>query len=170
MRGPEPSPTVPRSVHAGPAPHQETGMSYDSPTPRPARAPRGHPSSFARHIPDPAAAEPLRGGASPRARTGHHRDLRILRRAYRRQRRVTTFVVLGCFTLFLGLTAGCPSLMERPVTGGLPTGLVVALAQIPATWLAVLVYERTARRYVDPLARRVNRSVPWAGGEQERNR
>jgi uncharacterized membrane protein (DUF485 family) len=62
--------------------------------------------------------------------------------------------------------------MDRPVTGsgGLSTGLVIALSQIPATWLADLVYERTARRYVDPLARRVNRSAPWAGGEQERER
>ncbi|MFE1289938.1 DUF485 domain-containing protein [Streptomyces sp. NPDC058751] len=145
-------------------------MSYDGSTPRPARPPRGHNSSFAPHVPDPAAAEPLRGGASPRAWTGHHRDLRILRRAYRRQRRVTTFAVLGCFTLFLGLCAGHPALMNRPVAGGLPVGLVVALAQIPATWLAVLVYESTARRFVDPLARRVNRSVPWTGAEQERKR
>ncbi|MFI0961120.1 DUF485 domain-containing protein [Streptomyces sp. NPDC021080] len=145
-------------------------MPHDSSAPRPARPPRGHPSSFAHHVPDPAAAEPLRGGAAPRAWTGHHRDLRILRRAYRRQRRVTTFAVLGCFTLFLGLCAGCPSLMDRPVTGGLSTGLVIALAQIPATWLAVLVYERTARRHVDPLAHRVNRSVPWASGEQGRKR
>jgi uncharacterized membrane protein (DUF485 family) len=80
---------------------------------------------------------------------------------------VTTFAVLGCFTLFLGLTAGCPGLMDRPVAGGLSTGLVLALSQIPATWLAVLVYESTARRYVDPLARRVNRSTPWASADQE---
>jgi uncharacterized membrane protein (DUF485 family) len=105
---------------------------------------------------------------SPRTWTGHHRDLRILRRAYRRQRRVTTFVVLGCFTLFLGLSAGCPGLMARPVPGGLPAGLVIALSQIPATWLAVLLYERTARRYVDPLARRVNRSTPWTSAERDR--
>jgi uncharacterized membrane protein (DUF485 family) len=157
-------------MHAGPAPHLETGMSYDSPAPRPARPPRGHQNSFAQHVPDPAAAEPLRGGASPRAWTGHHRDLRILRRAYRRQRRVTTFAVLGYFTLFLGLSAGAPGLMERPAVGGLSVGLLLALSQIPATWLAVLLYEGTARRYVDPLARRVNRSVPWAGGEQERER
>ncbi|MEY2247003.1 DUF485 domain-containing protein [Streptomyces sp. BF23-18] len=157
-------------MHAGPAPRLETGMSYDSSSPQPARPPRGHQNSFAQHVPDPAAAEPLRGGASPRTWTGHHRDLRILRRAYRRQRRVTTFAVLGCFSLFLGLTAGCPGLMNRPVTGGLSAGLVIAVSQIPATWLAVLVYERTARRYVDPLAHRVNRSVPWAEAERERKR
>ncbi|MER5468160.1 DUF485 domain-containing protein [Streptomyces sp. NPDC002685] len=147
-------------------------MSYDSSAPHPARPLPGQHDSFTHHAPDPTG-EPLRGGALPRAwngHTGHHRDLRILRRAYRRQRRVTTFTVLGCFTLFLGLSAGCPGFMERPVAGGLSTGLVLALSQIPATWLAVLLYERTARRYVDPLARRVNRSTPWAGGERERER
>ncbi|MFE9877797.1 DUF485 domain-containing protein [Streptomyces sp. NPDC005784] len=144
-------------------------MSYDSSAPRPTRPPHGQRDSTARPGPDPAG-EPLRGGASPRTWTGHHRDLRILRRAYRRQRRVTTFAVLGCFTLFLGLSAGCPGFMDRPVTGGLSTGLVLALSQIPATWLAVLAYERTARRYVDPLARRVNRSTPWASGEPGQER
>ncbi|MGW3818292.1 DUF485 domain-containing protein [Streptomyces sp. NPDC005046] len=143
-------------------------MSYDSSVPRPGPL-DGRRGSRSRHVPDPSG-ESLRGGASPRTWTGHHRDLRILRRAYRRQRRVTTFVVLGCFTLFLGLSAGCPALMARPVASGLSTGLVFALAQIPATWLAVLLYERTARRYVDPLARRVNRSTPWARGEQEQKR
>ncbi|MFJ6835674.1 DUF485 domain-containing protein [Streptomyces sp. NPDC091209] len=144
-------------------------MSYDNSAPRPPRPPHGQHDSPGRRVPDPAG-EPLRGGASPRTWTGQHRDLRILRRAYRRQRRVTTFAVLGCFTLFLGLSAGAPGFMDRPVTGGLSTGLVLALSQIPATWLAVLVYERTARRFVDPLASRVNRSTPWASGEQERER
>ncbi|MET9892366.1 DUF485 domain-containing protein [Streptomyces sp. NPDC006465] len=143
-------------------------MSYDSSAPHPGPLDGRHGSRF-RPVPD-SSGESLRGGASPRTWTGHHRDLRILRRAYRRQRRVTTFVVLGCFTLFLGLSAGCPGFMARPVAGGLSTGLVFALAQIPATWLAVLLYEGTARRYVDPLARRVNRSTPWARGEQERKR
>ncbi|MFG2307312.1 DUF485 domain-containing protein [Streptomyces sp. NPDC048566] len=119
----------------------------------------------------PAAGEqPLRHAALPRAGTGHHRDLRVLRRAYRRQRRVTTAAVLGYFALFLALSAGAPAFMDRPAAGGLSVGLLLALSQIPATWLAVLLYEGTARRYVDPLARRVNRSVPWAGGEQERER
>ena len=61
--------------------------------------------------------------------------------------------------------------MARPLVGGLPTGLVLALSHVPVTWLAVLLYERTARRYVDPLALRVTRHAPWAtetGREQGR--
>ncbi|MGW7049702.1 DUF485 domain-containing protein [Streptomyces avermitilis] len=146
-------------------------MSYDSSASHPARPRHGQPSAPSRAPSLPApAAESLRGGARPRSWTGHHRDLRVLRRAYRRQRRVTTLAALGYFTLFLALSAGCPGLMARPVTGGLSTGLVLALSQLPITWLAVALYERTARRYVDPLARRVNRHSSWAVDERERER
>ncbi|MEU9187382.1 DUF485 domain-containing protein [Streptomyces sp. NPDC048484] len=86
---------------------------------------------------------------------GHHRDLRILRRAYRRQRRVATFTVLSYFTLFLILSARAPSFMTKPVTGGLSTGMVLGLVQLPVTWLAIALFEFTASRYVDPLARRM---------------
>ncbi|MFF4487796.1 DUF485 domain-containing protein [Streptomyces sp. NPDC001544] len=92
----------------------------------------------------------------------HHGDLRRLRRRYRLQRRVTTLLALGYFTAFLVLSAGCPGLMARPLLGGLPAGLVLALSHVPVTWLAVLLYERTARRYVDPMAFRVTRHAPWA--------
>ena len=37
-------------------------------------------------------------------------------------------------------------------------GVVLALVQLPVTWLAVVFYELTARRFVDPLARRVRRA------------
>jgi uncharacterized membrane protein (DUF485 family) len=70
---------------------------------------------------------------------------------------VATFAALGYFAVFLTLTVRLPSLMTRPAPGGLPTGLLLAVAQLPVTWLAVLLYEFTARRYVDPLARRVRR-------------
>ncbi|MFH8282330.1 DUF485 domain-containing protein [Streptomyces antibioticus] len=97
----------------------------------------------------------------PPARTvpwaGRHRDLRRLRRACRRQRRVATFAALGYFAVFLVLTVQAPAVMTRPAPGGLPTGLLLALVQLPVTWLALLVYEYTARRYVDPSARRVRR-------------
>ncbi|MGW7253676.1 DUF485 domain-containing protein [Streptomyces sp. NPDC054834] len=96
----------------------------------------------------------------------HHGDLRRLRRRYRLQRRVTTLLALGYFTAFLILSAGEPALMARPLLGGLPTGLVLALSHVPVTWLAVLLYERTARRYVDPLAFRVTRHAPWAAGTE----
>lgn len=145
-------------------------MSYDSSSPNSAR-PHGQHSSPARAPALPAPpGEPLREGIPPRPWTGHHRDLRILRRVYRRQRWVTTLAALGYFALFLALSVGRPEFMARPVTGGLSTGLVLALAQLPVTWLAVALYERTARRYVDPLARRVNRQAPWVSGEQERER
>ena len=36
--------------------------------------------------------------------------------------------------------------MTRTATGGLPTGLLLALVQLPVTWLAIGLYEYTARR------------------------
>ncbi|MFF3505457.1 DUF485 domain-containing protein [Streptomyces sp. NPDC003247] len=101
------------------------------------------------------------GGAPPRSRAGDHGALRRLRRTYRRQRRVTTVLALGYFTAFLVLSANEPDLMARPLPGGLPLGVVLALSHVPVTWLAVLLYELTARRYVDPLARRIERHASW---------
>ncbi|MFS8198297.1 DUF485 domain-containing protein [Streptomyces sp. CWNU-52B] len=86
---------------------------------------------------------------------GHHRDLRVLRRAYRRQRRVAACTVLGYFTLFLVLSVLSPPFMTKPVTGGLSTGMLLGLVQLPVTWLAIVLFEYTASRYVDPLARRM---------------
>ncbi|MEU1292603.1 MULTISPECIES: DUF485 domain-containing protein [unclassified Streptomyces] len=134
-------------------------MSHDSSELRPALPEPGHPSS--------SPAPPRRGPAwssdedqeaVPQPTTpydGPHRTLRLLRRAGRRQRRVAAFLALAPFALFLALTVEVPSLMTRPAPGGLPTGLLLALVQLPFTWLAVLLYEWTARRFVDPLARRV---------------
>ncbi|MEU9398897.1 DUF485 domain-containing protein [Streptomyces sp. SID4985] len=93
-------------------------------------------------------------------RSGPHRTLRLLRRAYRWQRRVPSLTALGYFAGFLVLTVKAPGLMTRPGPGGLPTGLVLALAQIPVTWLAVLLYEASARSVVDPLIHRVRQSHP----------
>ncbi|MEU6105881.1 DUF485 domain-containing protein [Streptomyces flaveolus] len=112
-----------------------------------------------------------RNGRAPSATThlsasaGYHRALRILRRACRWQRRVATLAALGYFAVFLTLTVEAPSLMSRPVLGGLPTGLLLALVQVPVTWLAVVLFEFTARRYVDPLARRVSRYAGPDGGD-----
>ncbi|MDQ0909975.1 uncharacterized membrane protein (DUF485 family) [Streptomyces canus] len=55
------------------------------------------------------------------------------------------------------LSAYAPSFMASSVTDGLPTGLLLALLQLPVTWLAIAVYEHTARRYVDPLADRIRK-------------
>ncbi|MEU8973100.1 DUF485 domain-containing protein [Streptomyces monashensis] len=91
----------------------------------------------------------------PRTPVGHHRDLRVLRGAYRWQRRTATLTALGYFTLFLVLSAGAPGVMTRPVVDGIPAGLLLALLQLPVTWLAIALYEYTARVHVDPLADRI---------------
>ncbi|MEU6139216.1 DUF485 domain-containing protein [Streptomyces sp. NPDC047081] len=93
----------------------------------------------------------------PRAPLGHHSDLRILRSAYRWQRRTASLTALGYFTLFLLLSAFAPAFMTSTVTDGLPTGLLLAVLQIPVTWLAIVLYEHTARRYVDPIADRIRK-------------
>ncbi|MFF7074697.1 DUF485 domain-containing protein [Streptomyces pseudovenezuelae] len=101
--------------------------------------------------------EPAPHPARHRSPLGHHSDLRILRSAYRWQRRTATLTALGYFTFFLVLSAYAPSFMASSLTEGLPTGLVLALLQLPVTWLAIAVYEHTARRYVDPLADRIRK-------------
>ncbi|GAA2310295.1 hypothetical protein GCM10010234_63070 [Streptomyces hawaiiensis] len=102
--------------------------------------------------PEPAGRRPQRHAA-----LGHHSDLRVLRSAYRWQRRVATLTALGYFVLFLILSAFAPSFMTSTVTDGLPTGLLLALVQVPVTWLAIALYEQTARRRVDPIADRIRK-------------
>ncbi|WP_436841087.1 DUF485 domain-containing protein [Streptomyces bobili] len=103
------------------------------------------------------APEPVHRPPAQHAPLGHHSDLRLLRAAYRWQRRVATLTALGCFVLFLVLSAFAPSLMTSQVGAGLPLGLVLALVQLPVTWLAIALYESTARRRVDPLADRIRK-------------
>ncbi|MFG2370788.1 DUF485 domain-containing protein [Streptomyces sp. NPDC048504] len=107
----------------------------------------------------PPPPPPERRRLPRRPALGNHSDLRILRGAYRRQRRVATTAALGYFCLFLGLSAFAPSLMSSTGTGGVPTGLLLALVQLPVTWLATAFFERTARRRVDPLADRFRRQA-----------
>ncbi|MET7453832.1 DUF485 domain-containing protein [Streptomyces sp. NPDC005574] len=135
-------------------------MSYDtSPSyPYPERPPHPASPSHATYPWQPAEPpEPSPRPTSHHAPLGHHSDLRVLRGAYRRQRRVATLTALGYFTLFLVLSASVPSVMTKTVTDGLPTGLLLALIQLPVTWLAVVVYEHTARRHLDPVADRIRR-------------
>ncbi|MEV4044486.1 uncharacterized membrane protein (DUF485 family) [Streptomyces ambofaciens] len=130
-------------------------MSYDPspsyqhrPPPPPPHAPHHRPTTHRapHHAP---RRDPL----------GHHSDLRILRGAYRWQRRTATLTALGYFTLFLVLSAYAPGLMTGTAVAGLPTGLLLALVQLPVTWLAIALYEYTARRRVDPLADRIRKEA-----------
>ncbi|MFE0513118.1 DUF485 domain-containing protein [Streptomyces sp. NPDC058964] len=108
----------------------------------------------------PPASEPPRPRPQPHhAPLGHHSDLRILRSAYRWQRRTATLTALGYFTLFLVLSAIAPDFMTSTVTDGIPAGLLLALIQLPVTWLAIALYEHTARRHVDPIADRIRRQA-----------
>ncbi|MEV5352010.1 DUF485 domain-containing protein [Streptomyces sp. NPDC052693] len=141
-------------------------MSYDPPPPSPYPPPDSSPAYDT--CPWVPRQEPGPTGRRPRHHTapGHHGDLRVLRGAYRRQRRVATLTALGYFVLFLILSAFAPSFMTGTVTDGLPTGLLLALVQVPVTWLAVALYERTARRRVDPIADRIRRQAA-PGTERE---
>ncbi|MFF0203555.1 DUF485 domain-containing protein [Streptomyces sp. NPDC005017] len=105
--------------------------------------------------PAPAPEPPPERPAPVHAPLGHHSDLRILRGAYRWQRRTATLTALGYFVLFLLLSAFAPGFMAGTVTDGLPVGLLLALVQVPVTWLAIVLYEHTAHRYLDPIAARI---------------
>ncbi|MFE1249489.1 DUF485 domain-containing protein [Streptomyces sp. NPDC058735] len=139
-------------------------MSYDpqpsSPYPPPDSSPSYRTYSSEtypwapRQEPEPAPRRPQRHPA-----LGHHSDLRLLRGAYRRQRRTATLAALGYFVLFLLLSALAPSFMTSTVTDGVPTGLLLALLQVPVTWAAIVLYETTARRRVDPIADRIRKQA-----------
>ncbi|GLW50238.1 hypothetical protein Stsp02_58990 [Streptomyces sp. NBRC 14336] len=128
-------------------PHQQQDTSYPWQPPAPAEPPQYRPP---RHPP-----------------LGHHSDLRVLRTAYRWQRRTATITALGYFVLFLILSASAPSFMTSTVTDGLPTGLLLALIQLPVTWVAIALYEHTARRYVDPVAERIRKQAAVDARRQE---
>ncbi|WP_351227951.1 DUF485 domain-containing protein [Streptomyces sp. NPDC002133] len=132
-------------------------MSYDHVFPEPS-----HSAQHPWHTPPPpvppsaahglayGAAHHLAGdGAHERAEDG---DLPRLRSGYRRLRRVATLTALGYFTLFLVLSGYAPGLMTGELSGGLTTGLFLGLCQLPVTLAAIALYERIARRRVDPLA------------------
>ncbi|GAA5211540.1 DUF485 domain-containing protein [Streptomyces thinghirensis] len=150
---PPPSPSYPHRPPPPPyprPPHHPAPSPYDAqPHPRqPAQPPHADPA------PEPAAHRAPRRDA-----LGHHSDLRVLRSAYRWQRRTATLTALGYFTLFLILSAYAPGFMTGTLADGLPTGLALALLQLPVTWLAIALYEHTARRHVDPLADRIRKEA-----------
>ncbi|MEW1774784.1 DUF485 domain-containing protein [Streptomyces sp. NPDC086777] len=133
-----PDPAAP-SGPSGPTPREPSHLTYPW-RPLPPEPPRP------RHMP---RREPV----------GHYSDLRVLRGAYRLRRRAATLTALGYFTVFLVLSAFAPGLMTSTVADGVPTGLFLALLQLPVTWLAIARYEHSARRHVDPLADRIRRTA-----------
>ncbi|MFB4423865.1 DUF485 domain-containing protein [Streptomyces sp. QL37] len=135
---------------------------HSQPPPRPPRQPPHRPArppypgdylmpwQSSPPPPPPTTPAPAPGRAPA---PGHHSDLRRLRTAYRLLRRVSALTALGYFTLFLLLSGYAPTLMTRPVgDGGLTTGLLLGLGQLPVALAAIAVYEWTARRTVDPLS------------------
>lgn len=128
-------------------------MSHGNPSPSP-----HHPDyllpwqSSERTAPDPPP-DPA-GAPAP----GRHSDLRRLRTSYRVLRRTAALTALGYFVAFLLLSGYAKDLLDQPLFGGLNVGLALGLCQLPVTLLAIALYERTARRTVDPLAARIRRA------------
>lgn len=144
----DPYPSVPSSYPSVPSPYRATPSPYPS------------VPSHLTYPWQPLPPEPPRSRPRPRrAPLGHHSDLRVLRTAYRWQRRTATLTALGYFTLFLVLSAFAPGVMTSTVTDGIPAGLLLALLQLPVTWLAIALYEHTARRQVDPIADRIRKQA-----------
>ncbi|MFJ8020389.1 DUF485 domain-containing protein [Streptomyces sp. NPDC096311] len=130
---------------------------HPSPYPSPHHTPPSHLTYPWQ--PQPQPPEPERKRQPRHQALGRHSDLRVLRGAYRWQRRVATLTALGYFTLFLLLSAFAPGLMTSEVSGGLPVGLLLGLLQVPVTCLAIGLYEYTARRRLDPIADRIRRQT-----------
>lgn len=134
-----------------------THVPYDAPFPHEPYTPYEQQP----HLTYPWQPPPPKAPPAPRLprhpAPGRHSDLRKLRGAYRIQRRVATLTALGYFTLFLVLSALAPSFMTGTVPGGLTTGLLLGLCQLPVTCLALVLFERTARRRLDPLSARLRR-------------
>lgn len=109
--------------------------------------------SYQQYFPDPPQDPGPPWPEHPQGTPTPNGDLNRLRAAYRRLRRVATLTALGYFTLFLILSAYAPGLMTSGSDdGGLTTGLTLGLCQLPVVLVAIAVYERIARRRVDPLA------------------
>ncbi|WP_371548744.1 DUF485 domain-containing protein [Streptomyces sp. NBC_00554] len=132
---------------------------YPYPQDFPPEPPRNSSPSRLTYPWQPPPPEPARRRTPRHRALGRHSDMRLLRTAYRRQRRVATLTALGYFVLFLLLSAFAPGLMTSRVSGGLSTGLLLGLLQVPVACLAIGLYEYTARRSVDPIADRIRKQT-----------
>lgn len=157
-------PAQPSPEHQPPQPPHRPPYQPRHQRPQPTHRPRyepPHDPAFLLPWQSSTPAPPPRWPSPPTTPVpapGHHSDLRRLRGAYRTLRRGATLTALGFFTLFLLLSGFAPGLMTHPVGGGLTTGLALGLCQLPVTLLAIALYERTARRTVDPLAAELRRT------------
>ncbi|MFI5768508.1 DUF485 domain-containing protein [Streptomyces sp. NPDC051658] len=132
-------------------------MSHGNPPPSPHHPDYLLPWQSSEQAPPDRPPSPADAPA-PATAPGRHSDLRRLRTAYRLLRRIATLTALGYFMAFLLLSGFAKELMDVPLFGGLNLGLALGLCQLPVTVLAIVVYERTARRTVDPLAARIRRA------------
>jgi uncharacterized membrane protein (DUF485 family) len=121
-----------------------------------------HPHSFR-----PPSPQQPQQPSQTRSNAG---DLRRLRSAYRLLRRSMTLTALGYFVLFLLLSGFAPDLMATELFLGLNLGLLMGLLQLPVAFVAVIAYERLARRNVDPLAHRVRVAAANGGPAVGRGR
>ncbi|MET4644316.1 MULTISPECIES: DUF485 domain-containing protein [Streptomyces] len=157
-------PAQPSPEHQPPRPPHRPPYQPRHQRPQPTHRPRyepPHDPAFLLPWQSSAPAPPHRWPSPPTTPVpapGHHSDLRRLRGAYRILRRGATLTALGFFTLFLLLSGFAPGLMTHPLGGGLTTGLALGLCQLPVTLLAIALYERSARRTVDPLATELRRT------------
>ncbi|MFD3612953.1 DUF485 domain-containing protein [Streptomyces atroolivaceus] len=147
---------MPHDSQPPPHPPRQSPHPHRPSAPRHQPAPPPYPGDYLmpwQSSPPPPPPHPPAPARGPAPAPGHHSDLRRLRTAYRLLRRVSTLTALGYFTLFLLLSGYAPALMTRPVgDGGLTTGLLLGLCQLPVALAAIAVYEWTARRTVDPLS------------------
>ncbi|WP_329547198.1 DUF485 domain-containing protein [Streptomyces sp. NBC_01356] len=155
---PYPDPYPDRDPHPDQYPYPDQ---YPNPYPQdfPPEPPRNSSPSRLTYPWQPPPPEPARRRTPRHRALGRHSDMRLLRTAYRRQRRVATLTALGYFVLFLLLSAFAPGLMTSRVSGGLSTGLLLGLLQVPVACLAIGLYEYTARRSVDPIADRIRKQT-----------
>ncbi|WP_339129812.1 DUF485 domain-containing protein [Streptomyces sp. f51] len=149
---PPPAPRAPLYQPYDPYTDDPSHSAYPPPEPPPDPTRLTYPWQ-----PRPRPPEPPQPRVPRHRPLGQHSDIRVLRGAYRRQRRVASLTALGYFTLFLILSAFAPSLMTSTVSGGLSTGLLLGLLQVPVTCLAIALYEHSARRRLDPIADRIRR-------------
>ncbi|MEV4329905.1 DUF485 domain-containing protein [Streptomyces sp. NPDC049597] len=144
--------------------HRHDAMPHDWDAPQPRAGARTPPDPWDTARPQ----QPWNAPQQPEQDPGpdDRGDLRALGSAYRRLRRVATLTALGYFVLFLILSGYAPGAMTDRISGGLTTGLVLGLLQLPVALAAIAVYERIARRRVDPLVRAIRARAEAAAADR----